>query len=349
HVFRPCSITIEQGFQCRIVVRHAVIRKRRRCAATKHTLPADPRPTRLQHRPARLCRSHPPAPDHAGKTAPSTLAGRRCTSASRRSAQISRGVRSRNTAACLAQYRCMTAQARMHRKALTRWNFKAVSSLRAVSMARDRTPKRRCEVAKPLADTVERITMFRACVVCLCMLLPAAAMACESGDRRTCMEQFRMLIAYRTQAIEAAFGDLFGGLPEEIEIRFVTSRDHEYDHLAGRLAYDPKRRMLIFPRRVLSAKTPNPLRWASYYWPFYQDERYQNEFPIIGEIDTLLWNAYLQEAALAEGLNWPHRECVSARMSERLPCEMLIKGVAEHVKAVNGPLFNQNRIDRIWP
>jgi len=243
----------------------------------------------------------------------------------------------------------MTAQARMHRKALTRWNFKAVSSLRAVSMARDRTPKRRCEVAKPLADTVERITMFRACVVCLGMLLPAAAMACESGDRRTCMEQFRMLIAYRTQAIEAAFGDLFGGLPEEIEIRFVTSRDREYDHLAGRLAYDPKRRMLIFPRRVLSAKTPNPLRWASYYWPFYQDERYQNEFPIIGEIDTLLWNAYLQEAALAEGLNWPHRECVSARMSERLPCEMLIKGVAEHVKAVNGPLFNQNRIDRIWP
>ena len=34
----------------------------------------------------------------------------------------------------------------------------------------------------------------------------------------------------------------------------------------GREGYDLKRRTLIFPRRVLGAKTPNPLRWAAYYW-----------------------------------------------------------------------------------
>ena len=96
-------------------------------------------------------------------------------------------------------------------------------------------------------------------------------------------------------------------------------------------------------------KTPNPLRWASYYWPYYQNERHQIEFPIIEQIDNLLWNAYLQEAAYTRGLSWPHKECISSDVGKRLPCEMLIKGVAEHVKTLRRPMFNENRIDRIWP
>lgn len=191
--------------------------------------------------------------------------------------------------------------------------------------------------------------MLRVLIVWAGALFPLLGVACESGDRHTCMEQFRALVSYRTEAIEAAFGDFFGALPGEIQIKFFSSRDHEYDRLGGREAYDQKRRILMFPRRVLGAKTPNPLRWAGYYWPYYQNERYQQEFPIIDVIDNLLWNAYLQEAAKARGLSWPHKECVSADVAQRLPCEMLIKGIAEHVKALRGPLFNVNRIDRIWP
>ncbi|MGH8176545.1 MAG: hypothetical protein ACREV5_09815 [Steroidobacter sp.] len=180
-------------------------------------------------------------------------------------------------------------------------------------------------------------------------LFPLLGVACESGDRHTCMEQFRTLVSHRTEAIETAFGDFFGTLPAEIQIKFVSSRDQQYGQLNGRETYDQKRRVLVFPRRVLGAKTPNPLRWASYYWPYYQNERNHLEFPVIEVIDNLLWSAYLQEAAKARGLTWPHKECVSADVEERLPCEMLIKGIAEHVKTLRGPMFNVNRIDRIWP
>jgi hypothetical protein len=190
--------------------------------------------------------------------------------------------------------------------------------------------------------------MFRFMLVIAGCVLPALGMACESGDRRTCMEQFRTLVSYRMEAIEGAFGDFFGLLPSEMQIKFVSAKDGEYGRLA-REAYDQNHRVLLFPRRVLGAKTPNPLRWATYYWPYYQNERYQLEFPIIAQIDNLLWNTYLQEAARDRGLTWPHKECVSSDVGKRLPCEMVIKGVAEHVKTLRSPLFNENRIDRIWP
>lgn len=190
--------------------------------------------------------------------------------------------------------------------------------------------------------------MLRFALICAGTLLPVMAFACESADRRACMSQFRQLVSYRMEAIEGAFGDLFGVLPAEIRIRFVGTKDHEYGRL-DREAYDPQKRTLIFPRRALGAKTPNPLRWASYYWPYYQDERHSEEFPIVGQIDNLLWNAFLQEAARTRGLSWPHKECVSASVGKRLPCEMVIKGVAEHVKTLRSPLFNVNRLDRIWP
>lgn len=190
--------------------------------------------------------------------------------------------------------------------------------------------------------------MVRLAVILAGTLLPVLGMACESADRRSCMNQFRQLVSYRMEAIEGAFGDFFGVMPEEIKIRFVGVKDHEYGKLE-REAYDQQKRTLVFPRRALGAKTPNPLRWASYYWPYYQEERHREEFPIVGQIDNLLWNVFLQEAARARGLSWPHKECVSSDVGKRLPCEMVIKGVAEHVKTLRGPMFNVNRLDRIWP
>ena len=190
--------------------------------------------------------------------------------------------------------------------------------------------------------------MLRFAIICTGVLFPLIGVACESSDRHTCMEQFRALVSYRMEAIEGAFGDFFGVLPEELHIRFVGMKDEDYGKL-GREAYDQQKHTLLFPRRALGAKTPNPLRWATYYWPYYQNERHQLEFPVIEQIDNLLWNAYLQESARTRGLSWPHKECVSSDVEKRLPCEMLIKGVAEHVKTLRSPMFNENRIDRIWP
>ena len=181
------------------------------------------------------------------------------------------------------------------------------------------------------------------------ILFPLLGLACEGTDRRECKKQFRELVSYRAQAIDTAFGDLFGQLPAEIQIKFVTAKDAEYVLFGGREGYDLKRRTLIFPRRVLGAKTPNPLRWAAYYWPFYQNEQYRMQFPVVEVIDNVLWNAFLQEAATARGGQWPHKECGAVDVGRRLPCEMLVKGIAENVKALRGPLFNVNRVDQIWP
>src|SRR5678815_1382147 len=181
------------------------------------------------------------------------------------------------------------------------------------------------------------------------LLFPLLGLACEGTDRRECKKQFRELVSYRAQAIDTAFGDLFGAVPAEIQIKFVTAKDPEYLLFGGREGYDLKRRTMIFPRRVLGAKTPNPLRWAAYYWPFYQNEQYRLQFPVVEVIDNVLWNAFLQEAATARGGQWPHKECSAVDVGRRLPCEMLVKGIAENVKALRGPLFNANRVDQIWP
>ena len=190
---------------------------------------------------------------------------------------------------------------------------------------------------------------MRRWIVLAALLFPLVGLACEGSDRRECKKQFRELVSYRAQAIDTAFGDLFGALPSEIQIKFVTAKDPEYVLFGGREGYDLKHRTMIFPRRVLGAKTPNPLRWAAYYWPFYQNEQYRLQFPVVEVIDNVLWNAFLQEAATARGGQWPHKECSAVDVGRRLPCEMLVKGIAENVKALRGPLFNVNRVDQIWP
>jgi len=194
-----------------------------------------------------------------------------------------------------------------------------------------------------------RSAAMRRWIALAALLFPLLGLACEGTDRRECKKQFRELVSYRAQAIDTAFGDLFGALPAEIQIKFVTAKDPEYILFGGREGYDLKKRTLIFPRRVLGAKTPNPLRWAAYYWPFYQNEQYRLQFPVVEVIDNVLWNAFLQEAASARGGQWPHKECSAVDVGRRLPCEMLVKGIAENVKALRGPLFNVNRVDQIWP
>lgn len=190
---------------------------------------------------------------------------------------------------------------------------------------------------------------LRFLVAAACALFPVIGITCNSSDRRWCEKEFATLVTYRSEAISSAFGDIFGKLPSQIPIKFVTSRDPEYATFDGREGYDAEKRTLIVPRRLIYAKTPNPLRATVYYWPYYQDERYRGEFPVVESIDNMIWSSYLQASAKERGLSWPHKDCQSVDVSKRLPCEMIVRGVGEAVKRRRTSLFNTNRIDMIWP
>jgi hypothetical protein len=183
----------------------------------------------------------------------------------------------------------------------------------------------------------------------LLTLLPLGGMACEMQDHKLCEKQFVELVSHRAEAIDYAFGNVSAGVPAHIDIRFVGPDDPEYKSLGGTIAYLPDTHTLIFPRKFTRSKVPNPLRWASYYWPYYQSAVARRDFPVIETIDNGLWSSYLQEAARARGLTWPHKECESVDVGTRLPCEMLQDGIVEQLKAEHTRLFNSNRVDRIWP
>jgi hypothetical protein len=188
----------------------------------------------------------------------------------------------------------------------------------------------------------------RACIVVFALLLPSLGMACERGWRQ-CQREFGELVSYRAAAIEEAFGNFRAIIPERIAIKFVGPRDDEYKRYDGRVAYDISQEALVVPRHMVTGRIPNPLRATANYWPFYENDLYRETFPVIIAIDNALWGAYLQEAARARGLTWPHPNCTSVDIGQRLPCEMLVEGVAAHLTSLRNPMFNENRLDRIWP
>lgn len=192
------------------------------------------------------------------------------------------------------------------------------------------------------------MTTFERILVACSALFPLLGMACGVEDRKQCDERLRLLVEYRAAAIEYAFGDPFA-LPDRIAIEFFSARHPDYKDLHAGVAYDPKRRVLAISRSLRSAELPNPLRSAQAYWPFYEDDAYRDRFPIVLAIDNALWTAYLQEAAEAKGLSWPHAACSSLDVGRRLPCEMVLAGIVEHLTSLRRPIFNENRLDRIWP
>jgi hypothetical protein len=189
--------------------------------------------------------------------------------------------------------------------------------------------------------------MIRLVLACITLLFPLLSYACESVNREQCKQRFTALVNYRTEAITTAFGDLLGTLPTSVSVHFASTK--ELIESDGKETYDQEHRTLIFPRRLLGSKTPNPLRAAASYWPFYENEQYRSAFPVVETIDQLIWTAFLQEAAKARGLSWPHKDCKSADPGVRLPCEMVMEGINEHLKEVRAPIFNSNRLDLIWP
>jgi hypothetical protein len=183
-------------------------------------------------------------------------------------------------------------------------------------------------------------------IVLVITAMPNVGVACERKTRE-CEADLRDLISARLTAIEYAFGDVFEQLAAHLHIRIAGNAPSEY---AAQAAYDAELQTLIIPRAYVTAmRAPIPLDWASYYWPYYERIEYQDEFSVIGAIDTLLWDAYLQEAARKRGTSWPDKSCFSVEIRQRLPCEMLVAGIAAHVRAARLPMFNANRIDLIWP
>jgi hypothetical protein len=166
----------------------------------------------------------------------------------------------------------------------------------------------------------------------------------ESGAGSVSERDFARLLSYRFRAIETAFGSLAGAMDQQILLSF--NKDSK---TARSVYYDANTRRLSVPRVLLYSAPRLSSRIAEVYWPFYEDVELQQAFPLIETIDTVLWDAYLQEAARGGGHAWPPANCASFEVSKRLPCRMIVRGALEFVRQLHLPLFNDNRIDRVWP
>jgi hypothetical protein len=184
--------------------------------------------------------------------------------------------------------------------------------------------------------------------VTVLLFAPAQAHLLADAPMSYTEERFITLVIMRLEAIEGAFGPLFGPLRKEMRVKFVSAGDATYAS-ATPAAYEGTQHMLIFRRELQRAVTHDMLRAAAAYWPYYQNAYARGAFPLVEIVDDALWTAHLQESAQEHGLSWPHDGCNSTDVAQRLGCEMLMAGVRESVRSTNGPLFNLNRIDRLWP
>lgn len=151
----------------------------------------------------------------------------------------------------------------------------------------------------------------------------------------------------RSTAIENAFGALFDGRPIDIRVKVVAAKHPRYPREAI-ASYDPAEHTLYFRRSVLSTTEIWPA-WTLAYWPYYRSDLAREEYPIVETVDDALWNAHLLQAAHERGLTWPHADCGALDITRRLGCEMLVSATAERMHSQAAPLFNENRVDRLWP
>jgi hypothetical protein len=68
---------------------------------------------------------------------------------------------------------------------------------------------------------------------------------------------------------------------------------------------------------------------ARQYWPWY-DEPWRSRNPVVETVGRRSRDALLTESARARNQTWPHAQCTSLDFVERLPCEMLMQGIAAH-------------------
>ena len=195
----------------------------------------------------------------------------------------------------------------------------------------------------------DRVLTMKRLLVCASLLLSSYAFACPMNDLRACSQQTFELLKMRALAIQGAFGDTSFALPPTLHVKFVSLSDPARKSLRGMIHYDSEAKRLLIPRGIVISEAPMPLSSAAFYWPFYTDENLRAAYPVIEAIDNALWTVFLEEAALSNGQHWPHGNCDSADVTKRLPCRMLITAAAGFVKVRRNPIFNENRLDRIWP
>jgi hypothetical protein len=185
----------------------------------------------------------------------------------------------------------------------------------------------------------------------LLLLVPLGGQLCVAqdvvieGDAGSLSERnFAKLLSHRFRAIETAFGSLAGTMDQQILVSFNRN-----SKTAASVYYDANTRRLTVPRVVVYSAPRLSSHDAEVYWPFYENIELQQAFPLIETIDTVLWDAYLQEAARSGGHAWPPADCASFEVAKRLPCRMVVRGALEFVSQLHLPMFNDNRLDRVWP
>ena len=178
---------------------------------------------------------------------------------------------------------------------------------------------------------------------------PRVSPASERSDPPTLREQlFARLASDRARAIDLAFGETFAPHVTEIRIVLLNADQWEEQHRTGISSYDAQTHTLYFVRRVQYANAPPSMDLARRYWPWYE-EPLRSLYPIVEAVDQALWTTVLQEAARARNVTWPHAQCSSLDIVERLPCEMLVQGIAANTTQIKAPMFNENRLAEIWP
>jgi hypothetical protein len=191
--------------------------------------------------------------------------------------------------------------------------------------------------------------MLKVVMLSLTLLLPAVSWSCDAlTSDRECNRRLAGMVAYRTEAMRAAFGDLEPIMPTDIEVK-VLQPGAPTDPHSNDFFYDPKEHTLYFARRISKQTIPTGSGPVREYWAIYQNEDLRKEYALVETIDNALWNIYLKEAASRNGQQWPHPACEAPEFAERLPCQMLQTGAAEYINRERQRLFNANRIESIWP
>ncbi|MFL6618767.1 MAG: hypothetical protein ACJ8MH_09195 [Povalibacter sp.] len=157
-----------------------------------------------------------------------------------------------------------------------------------------------------------------------------------------------VVLQKRLQAIENTFGEvleLFGG---DLTIRFADPAALP-DLATVAATYDAAGNILTFRRDLIGRVSDDTSAAASSYWWYYEHPEMQNQFPSIEIIDDALWNAVLAEVAGSHDLVWPPQNCSSNEVSSRLACQMMMAGIKDHLHSRRGRLYNENRLDMLWP
>lgn len=178
---------------------------------------------------------------------------------------------------------------------------------------------------------------------------PRVSPATQRSDPPTLREQlFAQLVSDRARAIDLAFGETFAPHVTELRVVLLSPDRWEALHRSGMAVYEPQEHTLYFVRRLQYAAAPMTSAAARQYWPWYE-EPWRSTYPVVEVIDDVLWTTVLTEAARARNQTWPHTQCTSLDFVERLPCEMLMQGIAAHTTQIKAPMFNENRLAEIWP